>query len=116
MADPLRLEPRTRTGATDDAVAMRLHDPLWLLARQWQFGEFRGSDGGSPVRTDIAPEAFPLTRVCPGSPAAARALPYDAARAPLEATVEREALPARAARDPGLAVEAGLHFLRLLAA
>ena len=33
-----------------DSLAMRIADPLWLLGRQWQFGEFVGEDNGSPVR------------------------------------------------------------------
>lgn len=32
-----------------DGLAARLADPLWMLARQWQFGEFIGDDAGSPV-------------------------------------------------------------------
>ena len=41
-----RLEGRPRT--TDFARALRaeVRDPLWLLARQWQLGEFRATDGG----------------------------------------------------------------------
>jgi hypothetical protein len=25
-----------------DGLQARIHDPLWLLARQWQFGELKG--------------------------------------------------------------------------
>ena len=28
---------------------MRIADPLWMLGRQWQFGEFKGEDNGSPI-------------------------------------------------------------------
>src|SRR5690606_10743182 len=28
---------------------MRTADPLWMLGRQWQFGEFKGEDNGSPI-------------------------------------------------------------------
>ena len=40
--DPLR--PDVTIGATAP-----VHDPLWLLARQWQLGEFAAQDGGTPV-------------------------------------------------------------------
>ncbi|HEX6347298.1 hypothetical protein [Umezawaea sp.] len=40
-----------RPRATEFTRALRaeVRDPLWLLTRQWQLGEFRGTDGGSPV-------------------------------------------------------------------
>ncbi|MGH2353238.1 MAG: hypothetical protein ACRDI2_02030 [Chloroflexota bacterium] len=44
-----RLEPHVRSGDLTVALQARGYDPLWLLARQWQFGEFRFSDRGSPV-------------------------------------------------------------------
>jgi len=44
-----RLEGRPRTTEFDRALQADIHDPLWMLSRQWQLGEFRGEDGGSPV-------------------------------------------------------------------
>jgi hypothetical protein len=44
-----RLEGRCRNPDNEDALAMRIADPLWMLGRQWQFGEFRAEDNGSPV-------------------------------------------------------------------
>ncbi|MCB0629569.1 MAG: hypothetical protein R2824_19700 [Saprospiraceae bacterium] len=44
-----RLEGRSRNPDNEDALAMRIADPLWMLGRQWQFGEFRAEDNGSPV-------------------------------------------------------------------
>lgn len=44
-----RLRPISRDPNNPDALAMRLADPLWMLGRQWQFGEFKGEDNGSPV-------------------------------------------------------------------
>jgi hypothetical protein len=44
-----RLEGRPRTTDFDRALRAEVRDALWLLTRQWQVGEFRGSDGGSPV-------------------------------------------------------------------
>ena len=49
-----RLEGRARAVEFDRALAARVHDPLWLLARQWQFGEFKGEDTGSAVLAKLA--------------------------------------------------------------
>ncbi len=50
-----RLETRTRAHDVTDALRFRVHDPLWMLSRQWQMGEFRGNDAGTAmgVRCDI---------------------------------------------------------------
>lgn len=114
MADELTLEPLVRSPGMEDGLQARLHDPLWLIARQWQFGALAASDGGSPALVEAETESAALTRWCPGAPSVEASRPYDAGAVPLEALVEREPLPKPAARDLGLAVEAGLHFLRLL--
>ncbi len=44
-----RLEGRSRNGDDDSGLEMRTADPLWILGRQWQFGEFKGEDNGSPI-------------------------------------------------------------------
>jgi len=54
-----RLEPAPRSESIEGGLAARVHDPLWMLARQWQLGEFRGQDAGTPalvrMRGDTAP-------------------------------------------------------------
>jgi hypothetical protein len=44
-----RLEPRPRAPQVAETLAAEVRDPLWFLARQWQLGEFRGEDAGSPA-------------------------------------------------------------------
>ena len=44
-----RIEGRTRDTNYTEALRLRVHDPLWMLARQWQMGEFRGNNAGSAV-------------------------------------------------------------------
>ncbi len=44
-----RLEGRSRDGNSEAGLEMRIADPLWMLGRQWQFGEFKGEDNGSPI-------------------------------------------------------------------
>ncbi len=48
-----RLEPRPRKREFDQAVRAEVQDPLWMLARQWQFGEFKGEDTGSAIFAKI---------------------------------------------------------------
>lgn len=60
-----RLEPQTLSGEPAQALAARVHDPLWLLARQWQFGEFDGEDAGTPVAVELAAGARSLSAFMP---------------------------------------------------
>lgn len=117
----LRLEPRCRDDEMTESVRARAHDALWMLARQWQVGEFRAEDSGSPVMARWRAESAPLTRLHLGAIAPntnETASRYDADTLPLEAIVERQrARPAdapSAATSLRLAVEAGLHLLRLV--
>ena len=48
-----RLECRARDVNNEDSLLMRTADPLWMLGRQWQFGEFTGEDNGSSVNVEI---------------------------------------------------------------
>jgi hypothetical protein len=113
-----RLEPRS----TDDiAIGLqgRVHDPLWLLARQWQLGEFSGEDAGSPVLAHLQGDAFGLTRYLPGQlPANGIGVgsPIDISREPLETLVEKEPAVRGVAPDLRFAVDAGREFVRQLEA
>ena len=44
-----RLEPSTRSDDLMRGIAARTYDAAWLLARQWQVGNFNGEDAGSPA-------------------------------------------------------------------
>jgi hypothetical protein len=44
-----RLEPRSRTTEFDRVLQVGVHDALWMLTRQWQFGEFKAEDTGSAI-------------------------------------------------------------------
>ncbi|MFN8473512.1 MAG: hypothetical protein U0822_15080 [Anaerolineae bacterium] len=117
----IRLEPRSRNAEMDTSLQARVYDPLWLMTRQWQLGEFQGEDNGSPILARWRGEGAALTRYHPGAiPPNTRvdAPRYDRASMPLETLVEREAVrptdPAAQATKLRLAAEAGQHFLRLL--
>ena len=108
-----RLEPRARTADIAPGLAARVHDPLWLLARQWQMGEFVGRDVGSPVTAQVQWTTAAFDRFANGSSAPQS---YDGVQ-PLETLVEREAVrPAAAGDDLRLAAEAGLQFVRMIEA
>jgi hypothetical protein len=79
-----RIEPRPRGHDFDRTLQARVEDPLWMLTRQWQFGEFHGEDAGSAVMTTLAHRSSPITQIRVGASSA----PYDHA-VPLEARVER---------------------------
>lgn len=115
-----RLEPLLRNEELTDTLEARVHDPLWLLGRQWQLGEFRGEDAGSPVSAafDVTTDrvtGYALGDATGQSPAAAGGYGDDSP--PLEALVERERVRPDGSdgRNLRLAAEAGDYFLRLLA-
>jgi hypothetical protein len=113
-----RLEPLPRTDDLRVGLRAEIADPLWMLARQRQFGELRGEDAGSPVVASMELSVGRISRLhlgAPGTSAADAARDHDDAAAPLEALVERE--PVRGAGvDGAVVVSAGLHLLRLLRA
>jgi hypothetical protein len=108
-----RLEPDTRDPSFETLHAP-IHDPTWLLSRQWQFGEFEGEDAGSPVLANVHYEREHLGRVRLGTAEDDTARDYRGR--PLEAMVEREPMTTASDVDPGLRtrVEAGQAFLRAL--
>src|SRR5215213_8688203 len=93
----MRLEPRIRESGMSAGLQARVYDPLWLLARQWQVGEFQGEDNGSPAAARWRGEASPLTRYHAGTLSGpVEGQRFDAATMPLEPLVERERVrPAR---------------------
>ena len=108
-----RLEPRCRNADLTSALEARTHDPYWMLARQWQFGEMAGDDAGTPILAAVTSSEVLLDRFRGGSGNAA-ALP---AGTPLETLIEREGVrPAGTTLEYRQAVDAGLYFLRLLRA
>lgn len=89
-----RLEGRPRTAEFDRSLAAEVRDALWMLARQWQFGEFRGEDGGSPVTATFHMRTATPTRYRPQE-----ADPELMPELPLETVVERRAVPFRIGAD-----------------
>jgi len=110
-----RLEGRPRTVAFDRALRAEVRDPLWMLTRQWQMGEFRAADAGSPICARVMLETTQLTKYRPNGQSA-EAFPGDI---PFEAKVERRTLPLRLAKRPiglDLRLTMGRYWLKLIEA
>ncbi|MCL7427050.1 hypothetical protein [Streptomyces sp. YS415] len=85
-----RLEGRPRSADFERALRVEVRDALWLLTRQWQLGEFRGSDAGTPVTAMYSVGMAVPSRFRSASGGPAENLPADR---PLEDVAERRALP-----------------------
>jgi hypothetical protein len=115
----IKLEPRSRNADMNAGLQARIYDPLWLLARQWQVGEFQGEDNGSPASARWVGECARFTRYYPGplpTVGSIQGQTFDGNSQPLEMLVEREpALPKTGALEKlCFAVDAGSHFFRIL--
>lgn len=117
MASRIRLDLSINNPDLQDGLQARLHDPLWMLGRQWQFGEFNGADAGSPAAAQVIVDTAAVTRYQPGprsGPHPAR--PYAADNLALETLVEAEPVTDDSRPNWRLAAESGRHLLRLLEA
>ncbi len=101
-----RLEPRTRQPDFSRVLRAEVYDGLWLLARQWQFGEFHGEDTGSAVFARLALRSAPLDAV---RGAHGGFTPY-ADQLPIETQIERTPAP----DDWGSRIQLGRQWLRTL--
>ena len=114
----MRLQPLSRNAEMKNSLQARIYDPFWLLARQWQLGEFQGEDNGSPIMARWRADAAKLSRYFSGAIKAntiANAPRYDPSM-PLETLVERETILAAKDQTAKLrfAAESGQQFLRIL--
>jgi hypothetical protein len=107
-----RLEPNSADADLEESVEARIADPLWMMARQWQLGEFKGEDAASPIHARVVVSSYAIdtfrNEAAPGSTVE----PFRSAR-PLECRVEAEVV-LDGPSAVGLAAEAGAQFLRRL--
>jgi hypothetical protein len=120
-----RLEPQSTNADIGTSSSARVFDPLWMLTRQWQMGEFQAEDAGTPVQARVRATTATVCRRFSGelpkpatsAPAPVAAQAYNPAQTPLEVLVERRRMRAADENDARMltfAVESGLHFLRML--
>lgn len=82
-----RLEPRSRVADNDISRGLeaRIADPLWMLTRQWQLGEFQAEDSGSPIEVLLNYSTQAIESIKLGS-----SPPQNLQNQPLEMLVEQE--------------------------
>jgi hypothetical protein len=61
-----KLEPNSRNDNLSQTLRATIHDPAWMLARQWQLAEFQGEDTGSPVKIELTAREGAISRVILG--------------------------------------------------
>jgi hypothetical protein len=109
-----RVEGIPRAHDLARALRAEVRDPLWMLARQWQMGEFIGDDAGSPVFAKLHLKTTQLTTYTPReSPEQA----FDDS-VPLESRVEQRPVAFTAGTQPlslDLRLLMGRQWLKLLA-
>lgn len=107
-----RLEPRPRKNQFERSMKAEVRDPLWMLTRQWQFGEFKGEDAGSPVFSKAHLLTSRINRysgLAGNTTPAPDAIPYTD-DVPLETRVERETIQI----DTRMQLQIGQHWFKLL--
>jgi hypothetical protein len=106
-----RLESASVDPDLAEGLEARVADPLWMLARQWQTGEFKGDDAANPLLMRIEARSVRLSRlVLPGG---GRALDLTQVGTPLEPLVEREPIR-QGPSGPRVAVDLGRLLVRAL--
>lgn len=100
-----RLEPRARTENFARSLRAEIRDPLWMLTRQWQMGEFEAEDAGSAIDARLLTTHAHVDRIALGG---GNGREYDL-EVPLETIVERETVPFSHA----LRVQVAQYFLKL---
>jgi hypothetical protein len=117
-----RLEGRPRADKFERALRAEVRDPLWMLCRQWQVGEFQGDDAGSPI---FAKVHLDTTRLRKYQPADGPIEAFDDS-IPLEAHVEKMPVSFQQQQKPNgisgtleIALDVrllmGRHWLKLIA-
>ena len=111
-----RLEPVDQSSDLSVSLAAPIADPLWMLHRQWQFGELEGNDAGTPIEVRIEQRAVPLSRVRLGDDGAVDPVDYAPTDLPLEPVVEAERVRGVTGGHRRLAAETGAQLARMLRA
>ena len=108
-----RLEARPRANNFDRALKAEVRDPLWMLTKQWQMGEFRGDDAGSPAFAKIQMARTELTKY-QAQEYAVQSYENDV---PLEAKVEQKKIPFHQAGEKvstDIRLLMGRHWLKMI--
>lgn len=96
----------------EEGLQARIADPLWLLARQWQVGEFTGEDAATPVFIEAEVETAKMAAFSPGPPEQRHTV-SSLDGIPLETVVEAESIRSGPAAQ-AIGVESGNALIREL--
>lgn len=108
-----RLEGRPRTHNFDRAFKAEVRDALWMLTKQWQMGEFKGDDSGSPVFAKVHIATSQLNKY----KASNQQVQTFEDSVPLEAKVEQKKIPfLRAGKELSIDIrlEMGRYWSKLM--
>jgi len=105
-----RLETQPATISLKTGLQAPLADPLWMLARQWQFNEFQGEDAGTPLKLSFVVQGTAVDAFRCGHDPQQPWQTLSVGDAPLETRIEAEPVWAT---HPRLRGEAGLQLLRM---
>jgi hypothetical protein len=105
-----KIQPTVTGNDIAQALRCEVHDPLWLLARQWQTGEFNAEDAGMAAFAHVISVNTPVQRFLAAGDTAATA--YNANDQPLNAVTERVA----PVFDLSMRIEAGCMWRKMLVA
>lgn len=108
-----RLEGRPRTENFDRALKAEIRDPLWMLSKQWQMGEFKGEDAASAILAKVHLKTTELTKYQTNKEVVSS---LDK-NIPLEVKVEHQAISFASGKQEislDLRLLMGRHWLRLL--
>jgi hypothetical protein len=104
-----KIQPLPKSNDIEDALRCEVHDPLWLLARQWQMGEFKAEDAGMAAFAHINALSCPVQRLLVFN---GNAISYDAEEKPINSLIEQIS----PLFDLSLRLEAGRKWQKMLIA
>lgn len=102
-----RLEGLPRQAEFEKSLRAEIADPMWMLTRQWQLGEFQGEDAGTACQAKVLSEEQRPGVLTFGTHESKN---YDPYQSPLEPEVESEPLEV----NLFLKVQMGRQFFRIL--
>ena len=106
----IRVESATIDPDLSEGLEVRIADPLWMLSRQWQTGEFKGDDAANPLLVRLEARSVRVADlVLPDG----QSIDLTASEMPLEPLVEREPVRTGPAA-PKIATELGRLLMRSL--
>jgi hypothetical protein len=103
-----KLIPVTNSNDVAESLRCEIQDPLWLLSRQWQMGEFNAEDTGMAAFAHIISVNSPLQRFLPDGQTTARA--YQSQEMPVHSLTEG----VNPSFDLSLSLESGHYWKKLL--